>query len=91
MSNPKQVTVSGQIVTGRGVIEICSLSAYDQNAFADIYDGIYADGVSEATHLWKISAPKNDYNDSSILNIPFSKGVFAIIAGSGAGVFCTVR
>jgi len=91
MANPKRITSSGQIFTGRGIIELISLASDDQASFADIYDGIYTDGIDNATHLWHIKTPANDYRDTDILNIPWKKGVFAIIAGTGAGVAVTIR
>jgi len=91
MANPTRITKSGQVVTGSGVIEILSLDSGSQNSFADVYDGIYAEGIGVATHLWRIKAIANDYKDTPNLSIPYSKGIFAVINGTGAGLFCTVR
>lgn len=91
MANPTRVTTSSQILTGRGVIEIISLSATSQNSFADVYDGLYTNGITSGTHLWHISCPANDYRDTEILSIPYDIGIFAEIRGTGAGIAVTIR
>lgn len=91
MANPNRVTTSSQILIGRGIIEILQIDAASQNSFADIYDGLYTNGITSGAHMWHIACPANDYRDTEILNIPFSRGVFAQISGTGAGVSVTIR
>lgn len=91
MANSTRVTTSSQILTGRGVIEIISLSASGQNSFADVYDGVYANGPTSGTHLWHIKCPMNDYRDTDILSIPFRRGIFVQISGTGAGLEVSIR
>lgn len=91
MANPTRVTTSSQILTGRGAIEVISLSATSQNSFADVYDGLYTNGPTSGTHLWHIACPMNDYRDTEILSIPYRTGIFTILAGTGAGLDVTIR
>jgi hypothetical protein len=91
MGAPLRVTTSSQILTGRGCIEIISLSASSQNSFADVYDGLYTNGITSGTHLWHIRSPANDYRDTANLGIPYKQGVFTIIAGTGAGLEVSFR
>ena len=91
MANSNRVTTSSQILTGRGVIEIVSLSTSGQNSFADVYDGLYPNGITSGTHLWHIACPLNDYRDTEVLNIPYKQGLFCNISGTGAGVEVTIR
>lgn len=91
MSNTKRITTSGQIFTDRGVIEVISLSANSQNSFADVYDGLYTNGITSGTHLWHIKALANSYECTPILTVPYKKGIFAMIAGTGAGIEVSTR
>jgi hypothetical protein len=91
MANSTRITTSSQILFGRGAIEIISLSASAQNSFADVYDGLYTNGITSGTHLWHINCPANDYRDTPILSMPYKKGIFGIIAGTGAGLEVSIR
>jgi len=91
MANSTRVTESSQILTGRGCIDIISLSSQAQNSFADVYDGLYTNGITSGTHLWHIACPANDYRDTDILSIPYNTGIFCVIAGTGAGIEVTIR
>jgi len=91
MANSKRVTTSSQILTGRGVIEVISLDSTNQNSFADVYDGLYANGITSGTLLWHIACPVNDYRNTPILSVPFNTGIFAQIAGTGAGLEVSIR
>ena len=91
MSNPSRVTTSSQILTGRGVIEVLSIDANSQNSFADVYDGVYANGPTSGTHLWHLQCLAYDYRETEMLNIPFRTGLFAEIRGTGAGINVTIR
>jgi len=91
MAIKQRITTSGQLFTGRGVIEVVSLGASTQNSFADLYDGLYKDGPTTGAHLWHIRTLANDYRITPILTIPYDTGIFGIIAGTGAGLEVSVR
>ncbi len=91
MANSNRVTTSSQILTGRGVAETIAIDTLSQNSFADVYDGLYVNGITSGAHMWHIACPANDYRDTEVLNIPFRTGIFCTISGTGAGVSVTIR
>ncbi|MFA5093585.1 MAG: hypothetical protein WC543_06600 [Candidatus Omnitrophota bacterium] len=85
MANPYFKTETGQILTGRGILEIFSLAGVE-NATAIIYDGTDSNGK----RLWDLKCPANDYKDTPILNLSFKTGLYCVLTGSST-VGVTIR
>jgi hypothetical protein len=85
MANSYKITETGQLYSGRGILEVISLAG-SENATAVIYDGVNSNG----RRLWDISCSANDYRDTPILNLSFKTGLYCVLTGSGT-VGVTIR
>lgn len=86
MSEPKRATESSQFVTGRGTLEIISLTAAADNATAVLYDG---DSIL-GRFLFSMTALANDTQTTPTLNLIFKNGIYADIS-AGAEVTVTIK
>ena len=88
MAEPFRVTSTGSIsCPAKGIVEIITLQSEAQNSFAILYEGTDSTG----RRIFDLSALIRDSNTTPVLNIPYEGGLYAVIAGTGAGLTVTVR